>query len=112
MAQLQPIRIGETLTRTYKFYNPLQSNPRQPDTNSPVDFTGYTLKFVLNNDNELIETTVTAADGIIDVVVPASITSTLTKDKPLSSYIYMRNANGIVKTKAHMTERLLNTSDV
>jgi hypothetical protein len=129
MATLKPIRIGDTLERIYRRYNPLldgDGNPvidpgtRQvkPDYSSPLNLTGQTVKFAVENGRGNLHTfsgakaVITPMTGTITVKLLPSDTEVFKEDPDNSSYLEFTDADGDEKTVAVRREQIVRKSAV
>lgn len=104
MAQLAPIRIGETFQRTYLFKNPDES---------PIDLSNIDISFCLRHGLAVakFESTegvvVTPLLGKIEVELEADQTEELGVDRAAVSYLEFEYPDGNVKTKCRRAEQIL-----
>lgn len=108
-----PIRIGDALTRRYRFYNPLpDTDPPEADTNSPMDLSGIAVTFRLKNNGVLSifaegsGVTVDDNDGIVDIALTATQTSDFTEENIAESCIGFDYGSGTIVSKAQLKERI------
>lgn len=112
MATLNPIRIGDTLQRTYRFYNPVEpvTDPPVADTNSPIDLTGITITFNVQNDLTLREyddatgLTITPLLGTVELNID---TSEWDADDDAESYFLFVYADTTEISKCHLRENIV-----
>lgn len=109
---LKPIRIGDDLDRTYRFWNPTLplTNPPKPDLTSPVNLSAFTtIVFIIENGGE--KHTFTTASGKVVVtpligkieVHPSAADTVLldnTRGIETTSYFLFTDAAGNVYTRA------------
>ncbi len=111
-----PIRIGDTFTRTYTFFNPLVSNSKTADPDSPVDLTGQTIVFVIKNGSTITryaagKVVVTLLSG--KVVVKLSVTDTADLKSGFDTVSYLEFTTGAeIKTTLQRKETVKKQSDV
>jgi hypothetical protein len=119
MAELQPIRIGAILKRTYFFYDPLDSDPTQPDYDKPRNLSNDTIVFVIENGNNTFtfsgspRVVVTSLLGKVVVKIPAADTISFS---PLpaenSSYLEFTDAAGDKTPKVVRAEMIVEKGSV
>ena len=114
MARLQPIRIGDTFEREYRFYNAIpDTDPPVADTNNPIDLTDIIVTFhlrigaVTHDFDGSAGVTVTPEDGQVNIELEAEQTADFKRDNEAESYLLFEYADGNEKTKAHRAERVL-----
>ncbi len=121
MAQnrLEPIRIGDTLIRTYTFYAPLPQNEwanadiPEPDITSPIDLDGYTVTWNLRNGSTLHTygtsdgLTVTTATGTVAVQIDEAVTALYTRDRANNSYLELTDGSDNVISRAQLRELVI-----
>ncbi len=106
---LDPIRIGDTLTRSYTIYG--------PDGTTPINLTGKTITFHIMNGSTLREyttstgLTVTPLTGKIDVELETDQTILFKPDLKAESFLKVTEA-GNAKTKAHRREIIIKQEDL
>lgn len=112
------IRIGETFTTSYTFYNPLSGNNKLPDYTSPIDWTGYTAKFCIVNNRKTTKysTTLETIAGHTELCkVSVSLTATETaalKKTETRDITYIEFTSGsTVITRARQSAEILKQED-
>lgn len=118
MATLEPIRIGDTLIRSYAFYAPVADTyPAVADTDEPIDLTGVTVSFHIKNGSTLRSyaegdgVTVTPLTGLVEIELETEDTSLLKPDLKAETYLKFVYPGGNVKTKAHQREMIIRQED-
>ena len=116
---VDPIRIGDTLEREYRIYNPKPenewANPLVPeaDLTDPANLTGITITFHLQDAGTLYSyatgsgVTVTPLTGTINIELEAAQTALLKTDLKAESYLKFVYSGGNEKTKYHQNERIV-----
>ncbi len=116
MAQLKPIRIGETFQRTYRFYNPVTppTDPPTLDLASPINLTGLTVVFVLKNGSTIntyttaTGLTVTPLSGLVTIELEAPQTALLKRNQSENvSYMQFTDTTGNVYVRSRRKEKVL-----
>ena len=112
MADLAPIRIGDTLQRTYRFYNPVEpvTDPPVADTNRPKILPGITITFNVKNDVTL--RTYTTSTGLTITPLLGTIelnidTAEWDADDDAESYFLFVYGDGTKTTKCHLRENIV-----
>lgn len=107
----KPIVIGDTLERTYTFYQPLATDPTKPDTDNPVDLTGQTISFVIKRGTREStftppdDLTVTPAAGRVELHLSAAKTALLKAGWSESFLVFSMGDRTV--TKVRRPERLI-----
>jgi len=118
-ARLNPIRIGDTLIRTYRLYNPLPENewadPNIPeaDEDNPINLTGCTVEWHLRNDGATLTygtgtgVTVTPLTGTVAIEIETDVTETWVRDRTGNSYLNIIDTASNETSKCHQREVVL-----
>lgn len=109
--QLDPIRIGDTLQRTYLFYNPIfpLTNPPQPDRNNPK-ILDMTITFNIKNDLQIRSfgtgtgVIVVSLEGSVTVRIPTDIWD---EDFHAESYLEFTYSDGTISSWCHLYEQII-----
>jgi hypothetical protein len=108
----ETIRIGDTYTAQYTFYNPLPGTS-EPDLTSPINLTGITISWHLQNRGTVHDfatgsgVTVTPLLGLIEIEIADSVTANWLQDEDAVKYLKFVYADGDEKTKAHGRARIV-----
>lgn len=103
MAKIKPIRIGDTLERTYT----IRDNQVPPQ---PIDLTGITIKFCVHDGKTLHQfgtgtgVTVTPLTGTVVIELEKEQTVLFSAENNASSYLDLSYADGNHKSKAQVKE--------
>jgi hypothetical protein len=101
------IRIGDSYPLIATFYEPdPASTPENPvaDTDEPIDLSGVTITFVITADNLTMSfddtyVTVTALEGKVDVLIPATETQKFERCQKGRRYLNFDYGDGRVISK-------------
>lgn len=112
MATLNPIRIGDTLQRTYRFYNPVEpvTDPPVADETSPIDLTDIGITFKVQSDltlrsyDDATGLTITPLLGTIELSID---TSEWDIDDDAESYFVFVYPNSSESSKCHLRENIV-----
>lgn len=112
MATLNPIRIGDTLQRTYRFYEPVTpvTDPPVADTDSPIDLSDIEITFKVQNDltlrsyDDTTGLTITPLLGTVELNID---TSEWDVDDDAESYLVFVYENGSEISKCHLRENIV-----
>lgn len=117
-----PIRIGDTFRRVYRVYNPKPQNewadPSIPeaDTDSPFNFTGYTVTFHIKNLGTLYSYTtasgVTVASGTITIRLETAQTALFKPDMKAESFVKLVSPDSTSSSKFQFIEQIIKAEDL
>lgn len=114
MARLDPIRIGDTFQREYKFWEPILGTD-EPDYSNPSDLSGITFTFNIQNLAVLrtfpVGGGVTVSGNVVTVELTDEQTSLFQRDPDAESFLGT-DIGGKVDSTCHRKERILRRSEV
>jgi hypothetical protein len=122
MAQLKPIRIGDTLIRQYRVYNPLpqeeweDENVPEADLTSPANYSSHTVTFHVKDDTTLHSFAegagVTVTLGLFAIALTTAQTAEFERSVRAESYIKTVDGSGVTESKFQLREMILTQEEV